>query len=520
MKADNSKPYVFSSVAGVMLLLSAACDALFGMRLGRIINTIEHADIQHFFSSVVALLVILLTGYLSHAIGNICAYRESGIFINRIKSALFHTYLSEKKPGNNDLSAFSTKADLVYADWYMARWSLWRNICVFLFAAAAIVSVHPVMFLICLSISLIPLAVPHIMKPFLKKTTIAYTDESKSYINHVQDILLGRSVIIRYGVRNDFSQKHDVHSALLEKKRSVKNCTSSVAQILGEASGFISFIIVILSSGYLVLHNKMSIGGIVSIMQLMNYLVNPVSRIAATRNNMIAAHVVLKELKESILAQSSPLDTIYLSPKHENDLRADHIYWKYPDQENYLYRDSSFCFREKGKYLIRGKSGVGKTTLANILTGDIIPESGMVTIGGTDIKSIDPKTRYRLINYVDQKPYIFHDSLKNNIDLYRGFDESAIRQYLSLFQVDVHPEETISDHYGLSGGERVRICLIRALLDCPQILIVDEPTAGLDHETSKVIMNHLCGLPATVIVISHTEDPEIHMLFDKVITIG
>lgn len=86
---------------------------------------------------------------------------------------------------------------------------------------------------------------------------------------------------------------------------------------------------------------------------------------------------------------------------------------------------------------------------------------------------------------------------------------------LGIDQLDI--DKVVNDDNGISGGQRARVCLTRATVTLPRILIVDEPTAALDFENSKKVMCYLCSLPITVIVISHSVSEEIRNLFDSII---
>lgn len=86
---------------------------------------------------------------------------------------------------------------------------------------------------------------------------------------------------------------------------------------------------------------------------------------------------------------------------------------------------------------------------------------------------------------------------------------------LGIDQLDI--DKVVNDDNGISGGQRARVCLARATVTLPRILIVDEPTAALDFENSKKVMRYLCSLPITVIVISHSVSEEIQNLFDSTI---
>ncbi|HIS61415.1 MAG TPA: ATP-binding cassette domain-containing protein [Candidatus Scybalomonas excrementigallinarum] len=115
----------------------------------------------------------------------------------------------------------------------------------------------------------------------------------------------------------------------------------------------------------------------------------------------------------------------------------------------------------------------------------------------------------------------FRSWVVDNIDLYRNNDFSEIRNCMEQLKIDyLSLEKTVNNMNGISGGEKSRVCLARAILSLPKFLIVDEPTAALDDKTSLEVMKFLCQLPVTVIIIGHHMKKEQLKLFDEVIDLN
>ena len=151
----------------------------------------------------------------------------------------------------------------------------------------------------------------------------------------------------------------------------------------------------------------------------------------------------------------------------------------------------NFTFRaEKGKkYLIKGPSGCGKTTSINLLLRYYDITEGEIRLDGVSIAAYD--TTYSALTVVRQEAVLFHDTLRNNLTMYRDVsDESLIKMLQSLgldrFANPKALDSVITENgANLSGGEKKRICLARALLRNTGVLILDEPLANLDENTTK-----------------------------------
>jgi ATP-binding cassette, subfamily C, bacterial len=179
--------------------------------------------------------------------------------------------------------------------------------------------------------------------------------------------------------------------------------------------------------------------------------------------------------------------------------------------------------------LLFGPSGVGKTTLTDVVLGMHTPQEGWVTVDDVPMNEIDLKIWRGKIGYVPQDTFLFHDTVRQNVTLgnadYTDEDvETALKDAAAWEFVKDLPEgiETVVGERGgrLSGGQRQRIALARSLIRRPALLILDEATTGLDAESERLVFESIGNLKGrtTVIMISH--NPSLKKLADKVIYLG
>lgn len=163
-----------------------------------------------------------------------------------------------------------------------------------------------------------------------------------------------------------------------------------------------------------------------------------------------------------------------------------------------------------------GPSGVGKTTVVDLIIGLQQPQSGRITIDGTPLESIDLTHWRRCIGYVPQDTVLFHDTIRANValgddEVDQGQIEEALAAAGALEFVQQMPEglDTLVGEHGqrLSGGQRQRLAIARALVRRPRLLILDEATTALDPRTERGILATLEGLREgiTILAISHQE---------------
>jgi subfamily B ATP-binding cassette protein MsbA len=161
-----------------------------------------------------------------------------------------------------------------------------------------------------------------------------------------------------------------------------------------------------------------------------------------------------------------------------------------------------------------GPSGAGKTTLVGLMTRFYDPQTGVVTIDGTDIRQVTLESLKNNIALVDQETFLFNDTIRNNIRYGRRdasdaeVEEAARQAYADEFikQLPEGYESGIGDRgVRLSGGQRQRICIARAILRNAPILILDEATSALDTESETMVQRALTNLmqSRTTFVIAH-----------------
>lgn len=228
-------------------------------------------------------------------------------------------------------------------------------------------------------------------------------------------------------------------------------------------------------------------------------------------NNIEAA----RSQEKAFLALKDSIDKKEHTVEFHKEVTIQGIDWKYPNTEKYILKDAEITIQKGECVALVGKSGAGKTTLADILLGLLKPEKGSVCMDGTSIFTI-PYAWSKIIGYVPQTVYLIDDTIRNNVAF--GIDVDAIddvkiwnaleKAQLKGF-IEALPEglDTIIGERGVkfSGGQRQRIAIARALYHDPEIMVFDEATAALDGETENAVMDAINRLRGekTLIIIAH-----------------
>ena len=201
------------------------------------------------------------------------------------------------------------------------------------------------------------------------------------------------------------------------------------------------------------------------------------------------------------------------------EILFDKVSYSYPSSAGTAVNELSLSIPEGGSVAFVGESGAGKSTVINLLLGLFDPSSGTITMAGRDTRA-DIRAWWRHIGYVPQSIYLFDDSLRRNIAIGvedSEIDEAALERAIKMAalgpMVGSLPQGVNSvigeDGARISGGERQRIGIARALYRDPDVLVFDEATSALDNDTEKFIMQSIDGLRdrKTIVFIAH---PPVH----------
>jgi ATP-binding cassette, subfamily B, bacterial len=273
--------------------------------------------------------------------------------------------------------------------------------------------------------------------------------------------------------------------------------------------------IVFIYGGRLVIENHLTIGALVAFMAYHLRLLGPVQVMLGTYTNLLTGGVALGRVFEildvPIEVRESP--SAIACANLRGQITFDHVRFRF-SQDVPVLEDVS-CHLPAGQICaIVGASGAGKSTVADLLVRFYDPDSGAISVDGRDLRTLRLADLRRQIALVEQTPFLFHATIKENIaygspaatlDEIRACARSAaIDDFIQTLPLGY---ETVIGERGctVSAGERQRIALARALLRNPSILIMDEPTAALDPSSEAAVASALSQArhTRTVILITH-----------------
>jgi len=276
----------------------------------------------------------------------------------------------------------------------------------------------------------------------------------------------------------------------------------------------LSTIITIYVGGLQVIKGNITPGNIAEFVIYINMLTWPVTAIGWIASIIQRASASQKRINEFLKEQpaiSNPTTDIY---PIEGAVRFDNVSFVYPDSGIKALQNVSFSLKKGEKLAIVGKTGSGKTTIADLLLRMYDVETGTISIDGKDIQKHNLSLLRDRIGYVPQDVFLFSNTVKNNIAFGAQVDgEKSVEEYAGY--ASIHNEilelekgyETIVGERGvtLSGGQKQRISIARAFIKEPEIVLLDDCLSAVDTNTEKHILQYLKGAlkDKTTIIITH-----------------
>ncbi|MCB5258840.1 MAG: ABC transporter ATP-binding protein [Candidatus Cloacimonadaceae bacterium] len=285
--------------------------------------------------------------------------------------------------------------------------------------------------------------------------------------------------------------------------------------LIYEYIGYFAQIGVILFGGYMAVKGTISVGTFYMFYTYLGMMIYPLLDLPQLFVSGKQAFVNIDRLEEI-----KDFPSYYenwqgqIKPQEIEEISFQEVKCTYPTKTEPVLRNCNLEFNKGEKILILGSTGAGKSTIANLILGLLLPDKGEILINDYSLTKIDLNALRELIGYVPQEPVLFTGTIKENILM--PVDEISEEEYQIAVktaqleqELDSFPDKdnTLVGQrgVGVSGGQKQRITIARALIKRPQLLVLDDITASLDAENEEKLWQELnANYPGiSAIVISH-----------------
>ncbi len=263
----------------------------------------------------------------------------------------------------------------------------------------------------------------------------------------------------------------------------------------------ISFGLLVSAGGWLMNSGQISVGQFVTFLLISTRMTMPLWILGMLLNQLQKGEAASRRVFAVIDLEPSIYDKVDALPLEEpiTSLSFKNVSFSYPSSESNVLNNIDLEI-SSGEFLgVMGHTGAGKSTILKLIEKFYQPQNGQVLINGVDINNFSMKSVRSKIGFVSQDPFLFYGTIKENVsyarestdeEIFIALDMAGASEFIS--QLPDGLESMVGDRgVMLSGGQRARISLARALLNDPDLLILDEASAALDAETEKRIQQSL-----------------------------
>lgn len=328
--------------------------------------------------------------------------------------------------------------------------------------------------------------------------------------------LVGIETIKTMGAEGEMQRRWERATVFLAQiGGKLKLLSSSTVNFAQEMQQITSIVIVIVGV-YLLMDSRMSMGGIIAASMLSGRAMAPLGQIAGLIMQYQNARTSLGAIESHMqLPVERPHDSSFLHrASFRGEIEFRNVSFSYPGRDDQALRGVNFRIQPGEKVGVIGRIGSGKTTIEKLVLGLYHPDEGAVLVDGIDTRQIDPAELRRAIGFVPQDALLFYGTLRENIALGAPFADD--RMMLAAAElagisdfVNAHPRgfDMLIGERGesLSGGQKQAVSIARAVLNDPPVLLFDEPTSAMDHQSEERLKGRLREFldAKTLILVTH-----------------
>ena len=470
---------------------------------------------------VVFLLIQTLIYYFQQSLTAIISKKSAYAYRNVIFQGIQKIPLELLTGNKNDklLASLTTQIDQIEFNYFYSVYWGGYLICQLIIAIIVSIYLNPLLAALTLLLSLPNLFVAVLFKNPLEKKQEELIETTNTSVSAIQDLIEG---IPDWRIANksfDINRVFDIQTLkLLKRQTNVERSqyvVVSLNQLFSNVLYFGSWII----GGLLIINSQLTLGSLIAFSQLLVSISYPIY----ASSDLLAKFISGKKTIETLSTEFQIIE--------ENLNTLEHI--EVISFDNFRFKNNSEAipfngkFYKHKKYLLKGKSGTGKTTLLKAILREYNDYTGTVKINGIDVKSIKESSIFDNVAYVPQHPHMFNAKLRDNLTLFsEDVSEEELFEALKFVELSKWANrESLelmlsNDTIKLSGGEAKRVALARALLMKTDILFLDEFSSGIDFETLSKIENRLLQTSKLIIYITHVDTDRINQHFDEIIDLN
>ena len=481
---------------------------------------------DHLLDSISSLIVIVLVFLGVYLIVSTLQQYVVEVLKNKIRYSLnknlYQSYASrniesfQKKDSSEILNEFNNEVNVVIDNYVSSKLNVFSLTISLILGSLYIANLSVEILIFLLFCAFITIFINSIFKNSLKKNQMNYLDSMKQWLCSIKNLCRCFSDIKILNLEKVFCDGLDIENKNIEQS-TLKN--NGFIKILTSINSFISqamFFLTLLFGIVLIHYNRLTVGQLLGIAQASNMVILPIVNYANLRNMIQSSKPVLQKLLDNSMCYEENEPIVFDEQIH--DIKIKHLRYSYGVRQ--ILDLNNLVIDQGKKYLVIGKSGDGKSTFLDILTKQ--KKADGIYVNDKDLKDVQFSTYADKFSYVNQNNDLLPFSFEQNITLGRKMSKYSLKDLVTIFNLesifDKERDNLDFEHLNLSGGEKQRICLARAMYRNKKWLFLDEAFSAIDKTNSDRIHQFILSNPdLTVLSIEHKVTKETVSLYDKVL---
>lgn len=391
-----------------------------------------------------------------------------------------------------------------------------------IFAVGILFSYNWILVILTLILTIISLLLPKTFAQMTSSATLKMTKKNEKLLNTIAKWVKGLDELRRYASFDIYQKSISKTSAEYQQAAIHQGATTAIAQIISSGVNILGQILLMTICAYLYFHGQIVFGAVLTTIQFCSTVMNGTAEFVSQWNLIKSTQGLRKEVGKLQVP-------VKISVDQQNDqklykLQIKNLALKFNNGESITY--PNFEIKQGEKILLTGDSGTGKSTLFKLILGQLKPTHGQIVFKDKDNNLIS--LNQDELGYVAQDGTLFPDTIENNITM---FDNSLNNKVKSAaiavnFEQDLDKlpkgldQQINLDNDNLSGGQKQKIILARAIVHHRKWLLIDEGTSAIDSKATKEILLTLLKTDSTIIMIAHNFSQDLIDMFDRKIELS
>lgn len=525
----NNKKYYAASI--LTAILSASLGIILSWILQQLADVATNSSLLSFQQVIIVLAIFVLFVV-------VIEFSDARIFPKYVRNASvnYKNYILARimNKGITDFSSedssryvttLTTDATSIEDKYIKSNINILTYVVNFFGALGMMIYYSPLLTLVSAVLTVLPIIASMITGNKLIEVEKNISQRNAGFIATISDFTKGFPLV------KNFKAEAPVLNNLLKSNIELENdkesgyITKLNVRAISGIAGIISQLGVALFSVYLVLQNDgFTLGMMIVFVNLMNYIIQPIANLPGIISERKAA-LALVEKAADLIDSSAVVEGDKDLGKLQNSISLEDVNFAY-EEDRTILKDVNLQFKKGKSYALVGASGSGKSTLLKLVMSEVRPDAGRILYDDIDLNTARLDSVYEEISMIQQNVFIFNASILDNITMFQNFPAAEVQEVIRRSSLDKLIAEKGMDYLcgengkKLSGGEKQRISIARALFKDSSIILTDEATSSLDKETSYQITKDILGLTEkTRIMVTHTLDESLLKMYDQIVVL-